>query len=409
MLLVQKFLKSGKSFEDLYNEHKVNHKIINNKVCLNYSTLESDISNPLACECRGLVLDVNTFEVIAYPFNRFFNYNTDGIPNIIDFNHARYENKLDGTCLIVYWDYNQNKWCSGTRSLCEANLPIDNYDLSFSKLADLACNEMLINKEYKGSLHTLMNCLNDSNILEAKERTFIFELTSPMNRIVCDYKDTKLTLLGVRNNLTFKEELPKNWILDEVKRMYNINTSKVFDFNNFTNAYEEIQQWDPKDREGVVLIDNNFNRAKIKSNKYTNYNKKRDAFCTSKLGSTRNCISAVFSGDDDDLVGMLPEYVSNRLLKIKEAIKILLNDTIQYYNSIKHITERKDFVFEAKKHKWFSALISMQYNSECFDFYEFIKKSYGFKNKEGMLAFKVSFLDLILSLILQIDPSIKDF
>jgi hypothetical protein len=404
-LLVQEFLRSGKSLEDLLNEHKVNYNINKNKVCLNYSTLESSILDPIACECRGLVLDINTFDIIAYPFNRFFNYGTVGIVDNIDLNNVRYEDKRDGTCLIVYWDKLDERWYSGTRSICEANINVNGYNLSFSNLADIACNEMVINKNQKVSLQDLMNNINFFNDQEAKERTFIFELTSPINRVVCDYKDTKLTLIGVRNNISLKEELPEEWITKDLKSLFDIKISERYEFKDPSNAYDEIQNWDPKYREGVVLVDDKFNRAKIKSVNYNMYNAKKDAFSSSPLGTVRNCITAIFLGEDDDLIGMIPSYIEETLLKIKKAIIIILSTTTKDYNSIKHITDRKEFAIEAKNKKWFHALINMHY-SDDFNFSDFIINSYGTKGEKG-ITFKKSFIDFIFKLILEIDPSIN--
>jgi hypothetical protein len=404
-LLVQDFLRSGKSLEDLFNEHKVNSSIKKNKVCLNYSTLESSIEDPIACECRGLVLELDTFNIIAYPFNRFFNYGTIGIIDNIDLGSIRYEDKRDGTCLIVYWDKWDNRWYSGTRSICEADINVNGYNLSFSDLANIACSEMIIDKTKKSSLQDLMNHINSFNSKEAKERTFIFELTSPINRIVCDYKDTRLTLIGVRNNISLKEELPKEWITNDLKSLFDIKSSEIYEFEDPDKAYEEIQKWDPRYKEGIVIVDDQFNRAKIKSLNYNKFNSNLDAFSTSSLGRIRNCITTVLLGKDDDLIGMIPSYIEEILLKLKKAILTIIHNTIEDYNSIKHLTDRKEFAIGAKNKKWFNALINM-HNNDNFNFSDFIIRSYGTRNGND-ITFKKSFIDFIFKLALEIDPSIN--
>ena len=100
-LLVQKYLRSGKSLGDLYRDHGVKSHVGNGKIGLNYDQIEAKESDPLACECRGLVLCESSFDVVAMPFRRFFNMEQVGVAAEIDWQSAKFYDKLDGTCLIV--------------------------------------------------------------------------------------------------------------------------------------------------------------------------------------------------------------------------------------------------------------------------------------------------------------------
>ena len=86
MALVREFLLV-KSLEDLEREHGVKARVHDHKFSLNYDQIESREDDPLAQECRGLILRPTELQgsidvarplgdtiVLARPFDRFFNY-----------------------------------------------------------------------------------------------------------------------------------------------------------------------------------------------------------------------------------------------------------------------------------------------------------------------------------------------
>lgn len=98
-LLIQDYLRSGKTLEDLVVEHGVYSKITNGKIALSYDQLEAKNTDPIACECRGLVLEENTYNIVAFPLMRFFNDSqVDLIPKDFDWESAKYQTKMDGCC-----------------------------------------------------------------------------------------------------------------------------------------------------------------------------------------------------------------------------------------------------------------------------------------------------------------------
>lgn len=98
-LLVQDYLRSGKTLENLVLEHGVYSKVTNGKIALSYDQLEASNTDLLACECRGLVLEEKTYNIIACPMFRFFNDSqVDLIPKDFDWPSAKFEEKMDGCC-----------------------------------------------------------------------------------------------------------------------------------------------------------------------------------------------------------------------------------------------------------------------------------------------------------------------
>ena len=397
-LLVQEYLKSGKSLEDLYTEHGVKSNITNNKISLNYDQIEASNGDPLACQCRGLILRENTYEIVACPMFRFFNIEQKEFAADIDWSSAAYEEKLDGTCLIVYFDDLQNTWCSATRSRSEADCGIDGSDVTFSMLANEICKSMF-NKIHSDNSNKNLNDLMDATQrlhpeINIKTKTFIFELTSPINRIVCQYNDSKLTLLAVRDNISLEEEDPNFW---NAKEEFGILTPQLYYFNDVSNMIEVIRSWDPKEHEGVVVKDKYWNRIKVKNPAYLAYNHMRDSLAT----SMRGCAEVILLGkDDDDVVGMMPDMIANRILKLKPAIAKVIEITTKDYDELKHIENMKEFALEAQKRLWPAALFALK-RGKTKDLREF---SLG--NRIDVSKIPQNATDSILELAKKVDPEI---
>lgn len=396
-LLVQEYLKSGKSLEDLYTEHGVKSNITNNKISLNYDQIEASNGDPLACQCRGLILRENTYEIVACPMFRFFNIEQKEFAADIDWSSAAYEEKLDGTCLIVYFDDLQNTWCSATRSRSEADCGIDGSDVTFSMLANEICKSMY-NKIHSDNSNKNLNDLMDATQrlhpeINIKTKTFIFELTSPINRIVCQYNDSKLTLLAVRDNISLEEEDPNFW---NAKEEFGILTPQLYYFNDVSNMIEVIRSWDPKEHEGVVVKDKYWNRIKVKNPAYLAYNHMRDSLAT----SMRGCAEVILLGKDDDVVGMMPDMIANRILKLKPAIAKVIEITTKDYDELKHIENMKEFALEAQKRLWPAALFALK-RGKTKDLREF---SLG--NRTDVSKIPQNATDSILELAKKVDPEI---
>ena len=71
--LIKEYIESGNSFEDLKTEYSINVNEFDNLICLNYDQIESPKSPNIVRQCRGIVLDKDTLEIVHYPFFRFFN------------------------------------------------------------------------------------------------------------------------------------------------------------------------------------------------------------------------------------------------------------------------------------------------------------------------------------------------
>jgi len=76
LIHVQQYLKT-KSLDDLTAEFGIKitkHPFGLPLVILNYSQFDSPKDHPLVRECRGLVLEVGSWKIVARSFYRFFNF-----------------------------------------------------------------------------------------------------------------------------------------------------------------------------------------------------------------------------------------------------------------------------------------------------------------------------------------------
>ncbi len=395
-LLIQDYLRSGKTLEDLILEHGVYSKITNGKIALSYDQLEAKNTDPIACECRGLVLEENTYNIVAFPLMRFWNDSqVDLIPKDFDWESAKYLSKIDGTLAIVY--SKNDKWYIGTRSRCEADVNIDSLDITFSGLFNMAVAAMG-NNTIKGmpsdyNIQSLMSCFGE----KAKDYTFCFEITSPYNRIVCKYDDIRLTLLMVRNNITFLEEDPKLWLNDKTD-LFGLKTPEEFHFNNISHMVEFIRDSNPEDTEGLVVIDKNFNRIKVKSPQYCAFNKMRDSLSTSIKG----CVEVILLGKDDDVVVMMPDLIADRIRKLKPIIQFVMHKAEEEYSNIKHIDNMKEFAGQAELTIWPSAMYALKRNKTP------NLHTWALGNKPEVSKIPSSAVETMLSMCERVDPSIKE-
>lgn len=430
MLLVQKYLKN-KSFGDLAREHGVyaSFSKSGHKWSLNYDQIEARESDPLAQECRGLILstmdgssltpkakEVNgrlnyddiipgETAVLAFPMKRFFNFG-QGAAVSIDWNDPNVVvmEKLDGTLTIVYFDRFKNDWCVATRAVSEADLPLDGAKFTFRTLFEKALKDTC-GLEFQD----FTNKLN-------KNITYCFELCTPYNRVVVNYQECRITLLAARRVSDMKEFVltdiwpSKVWkdnveidgvvydqaLVDKQFDLAGIPLVKTFSFKDINGVIDWVSNQNPLEYEGVVVRDGNFNRIKVKNAAYVAFNKARDVLGT----SDRNCLELILAEKDDDVIPALPPEIVQNLLKIKEGYKLWKDEQQALYNQIfKEASEikpndKKTFALTLQKYKVsYPGAFFTIFDGKANDIKDFINKL----RKDG--TWPSNFLDKILESI----------
>ncbi len=184
--------------------------------------------NELSLMCRGLILD-NTYQIIARPFIKFFNFTEVAYKPIPNTAFEVYE-KLDGSLGILYWI--NNVAYIATRG-------------SFTSQQAIKATAIL-NQKYSNLLPTLN-----------KAYTYLFEIIYPENRIVVDYGTTVEIILTAIIEIATGKDIPiGNTGFITAKKIMGIQDFKMLHLQNIDN------------KEGYIVKFANDYRIKIKFENY---------------------------------------------------------------------------------------------------------------------------------------------
>ena len=317
---------------------KLKCKIYSKKLHLKYDQIESDMSAKEVQECRGLILNKETLEVISMSFYKFFNHG-EGHAAKIDWNTARVLEKVDGSMMQVYWDPFVKKWFAATTGTAEGEGEVNNK-------TGTTFNELFwetIGKSKNFRLDTL-----------SERVTYVFELTTPYNIVVKPHGESSVTLLAARYNDTLDEATYEQLI--ECAHAIHVPLVKSYDLNakDFGTLIRTFEGM-PWSEEGYVVVDANFNRVKLKNPAYLAVHHLK--------GKTaeHNILTIVKSNEIEEFASTFPER-KEELLKLKVNYDLLVDKLKGVWEELiprkpKNITanEKKMFaaaVFEVcKKHK----------------------------------------------------------
>lgn len=295
MLKIQKFIKEN-GFEKAVKEFQLKTREYEHKVLLKYDQLVSPtiMSNIEVQECRGLILEKGTWDVMSLAFTKFFNAE-EGNAAKIDWNTAHVLEKLDGTLIQVYWDWVNEEWYAGTTGTAEGEGEVNNkMGTTFNSLF-----WDTVTKQY-----ALNPCMFDKN------HVYVFELTTPYNIVVKPHGESSATLLTVRNRVTLQEVSWKD--LTMIAESLRVPLVKRFDLNaKDVGALLRTFEGMPWSEEGYVVVDANFNRIKIKNPAYVAVHHLK--------GKTaeHNIITIVKSNEIEEFASTFPER-KDELLRLKD-------------------------------------------------------------------------------------------
>jgi hypothetical protein len=249
-------------------------------VLLKYDQNRSDFSLPLVRECRGVILDEqDDCRPVCVPFFKFGNFGESYVPEI-DWASARVQEKVDGS-IIKLW-YCKNKWhVSSNGEINARNAHINSALLTDTKSESLYTLFM----EAWEKTGVSMECLD-------KGYTYMFELTSPHNRVVVRYPDVSIRHIGTRNNNIYLE----------CEMDIGVIKPKSFPFRTLEECIEGVKLLDDNS-EGYVVVDRHYNRVKVKSPRYVALNHLVQGVTT--LG---NIVEIIQKNEQEEFLTYFPEY-----------------------------------------------------------------------------------------------------
>jgi T4 RnlA family RNA ligase len=277
---------------------------------INYNVMMSDTFDcNIRRECRGIIFDTATGEIIRRPFHKFFNVNEreETQDNVVDLSqsHAILE-KLDGSMIAPFVVNDQLIW--GTKmGATEVAEPVEDFVLLHENYSQFA--RFLIRRGY----------------------TPIFEWCSRKQRIVLDYKEDQLILTAIRDLTTGRY---MSWdLVTNTADQYFIpvvgkwETGIGMDNKTMKGFIDYVR--DLEDVEGFVVRFNDGHMLKLKCDWYVQIHKAKE-----KILQDRNIVELILDDKLDDVKAHLPQEDRDRLtafeiqfnLAVSDAVFMLAND-----------------------------------------------------------------------------------
>jgi RNA ligase len=242
-------------------------------------------------ECRGLIFDTATGNLISRPYHKFFNVGEREETAIHRINlyepHVVLE-KLDGSMIRPL------PTKEGFRLATKAGIT----DVAMSAEVFIADK-----KHYSQFIH---KCFQ-------RNITPIFEWCSRKNRIVVDYPEDQLILTGMRDKTTgcyvYYDAMLK------YATAWNIPVVKAVDglaVQNIDLFVKQVREWD--DGEGIVLRFDNGHMVKVKADEYVLRHKSKE-----QISQEKNVLQVILSDSVDDVVPLLTQDDATRLKAFQGA------------------------------------------------------------------------------------------
>ena len=343
MLEVQKYLKSGKSLEDLNNEYGIKVAVhpTDPLMILNYCQINSPKTATIVRECRALTLHSTTFDVVAKSMNRFFNWGeVQEEMDLFDFSDFMVQSKEDGSLVPLY--YYDGQWRANTRG---------SFGLDNMQFQDFTWQEGFLKALGIGSFSELEGKLDPSV-------TYICEFCSPWNKIVRRYTDPQMFLLTAFIGLHELSSQCVDELATDAAAAFNRHLFKRPQQYSFCSI-EEIQSFlaeqsanDPT-YEGVVICDKNGLRYKVKNPAYLALHHLRGE---GNVWNPKYLLPFIMTGEEAELLTYFPE-AAETFYKLKAQIQQNQVEVLEHWLDYKDLPEQKDFALAIKNKTKFSGIL----------------------------------------------------
>lgn len=333
MLEIQKYLAT-KTPEQLKEEYAINYKPsikYPNLILFGYHQFLSPMEEKICREARGIILDAhNNWQIVSMSFEKFFNFGEKHAAKL-DWEDTKAYYKLDGSLMSLY--YYNGEWQVASSGRPDASGGVGDYGFTYAELFWRVFKE----KQYKLP-----------EVYGNVRYTYMFELETPYNRIVVDHKENKLTLLGARELNSLQELEP-----EVVANLYGWDCVKTEKFDSIQELCTFLETTDPFQLEGFVLKDSQFNRLKVKSDKYI-------ALHHSITGtSKRGMVQVILSGEIEECKSVFKNFGDffDTLVDAYENLVTKVNEEFLSYSTIEN---QKEFAEAIKNHKYKSFFFNMR-------------------------------------------------
>lgn len=326
--LIGKFCSENSNYEELLSKEpyfvKTKKTVIDDTdfVMFCYNQIKSDFNNPIVKECRGIIFEEGCWEnPVCHAFDKFFNYGEDFVSDI-DWKSAKVTEKIDGSLIKVWKNHTSNDYVISTNGTINAfEAPLDDYKYK-------SFGELFVNAIDLCDLISVMTRHNKS--------TYIFELVSPVNRVVVPYENLQVYFLGERD---FEGKLTSFTDSECTENFKNIGvfTPKVFNLKTFDDIVKASKEL-PWDEEGYVVHDKYNNRMKIKSPAYVmaHYSRMNNNI------STKHLIKVILENQEEEFLTYCSDYIDS-LNDVKNKMNQYIRNCDLYIKECPKTEDRKEY------------------------------------------------------------------
>lgn len=287
------------------------------------NTFQWDDADPVGSairrECRGLIFDTETGNLVSRPYHKFFNASEKDETQLNKINlyepHIVLE-KLDGSMIRPI------PTKEGFRLATKAGI------------TDVAMNAEVFIADKPHYATFINKCIQ-------KGTTPIFEWCSRKNRIVIDYPVDQLILTGIRYNMTGQYVSYK--VMKSYAEAWSIPVVKAIasgDETDIQKVVDHIRKWD--DGEGVVIRFDTGHMVKVKADDYVLRHRSKDA-----INQEKNVLQTILDDTVDDLVPLLTPEDAHRVQEFQSAFWMALEDVgtkvHDLYRGIDNGQDQKEF------------------------------------------------------------------
>lgn len=307
-------------------------------VCYNVEDGET-FSDDYAIECRGIIFDTLSGNIIGRPLHKFFNLGESERTKIENFNWNE---------VVAVWDKLDGSMITSHRV---------GKDIDFKTKKSFESDTVLLAKQYIKTMPNIYSFCNEIS----DDFTPIFEYTSHKKRIVIDFKEDKMTLLHVRHIKTGAYIPFSDPVLKALIEKYDIDYLKPVEIkkNNGAVDINELIKYlhDVKDMEGYV-IQFKDDMVKVKSTWYRNIHK------VITFMRKRDVAKMCLNGTIDDAKSFLVE-VGKPLKPVEEIEHKVVSDINKIINTVLDIkkiegvsSDMRKMAEKYKGHEYFGLIMN---------------------------------------------------
>lgn len=313
----------------------------------------SEWLKPSALEARGCTFYMKEGQepvLVCRPFKKFFNLDENPMTMGLDLKTVhKWAVKEDGSIISSYIDQETGE------------LRLKSKQSLVSEQAEMAMKfiSVPIREKFKAEVLSLTK----------QGYTVMFEYVSPANRIVLEYQETELRVIGVRN-MHGGNCLSKTLFADSCPEIY---ARWVKEFSPNEIKAEQVDAM--TDIEGFVGTLESGLMFKIKTNWYKTLHHLKDS-----IETPRRLFDAIIDECVDDVKAMFSTdtFTLGRIAEMEAKVIPVYNGMISYvekfYEENKHL-ERKDYAIKGQTEaKGLFSLVMGKYTGKCSTYQEFAKK-----------------------------------